>query len=130
MSNGRTTRMKALTVGLGAAALLAVAAMPAIAQTEITKIAYISPEAATDYGWNQQGLAGAEAAAAAIGAELIPADGSAMTTRRPSWRSSRRTARSSSSRRRPATPRPRRSSHATTPSPRSCGTSPIRPRPA
>ena len=76
MSNGRTTRMKALTVGLGAAALLAVAAMPAIAQTEITKIAYISPEAATDYGWNQQGLAGAEAAAAAIGAELIPADGS------------------------------------------------------
>lgn len=81
MSDGRTTRMKALTVGLGAAALLAVAAMPAFAQspaagTTITTMAYISPEAATDYGWNQQGLAGAEAAAASIGAELIPADGS------------------------------------------------------
>lgn len=77
MSDGRTrSRIRAWSAGLGAAALLAVAVMPAAAQTEITKVAYISPEAATDYGWNQQGLAGAQAAAASIGAELIPADGS------------------------------------------------------
>ena len=77
MSEGRTrTRIRAWSAGLGAAALLAMAVVPAAAQTTITKMAYISPEAATDYGWNQQGLAGAEAAATAIGAELIKADGS------------------------------------------------------
>jgi simple sugar transport system substrate-binding protein len=77
MSDVRTrSRIRAWSAGLGAAALLAVAAMPAAAQTEITTMAYISPEAATDYGWNQQGLVAAEAAAASIGAELIKADGS------------------------------------------------------
>lgn len=42
---------------------------------ELTKIAVITPEKANDYGWNQQGVEGAQAAAAAIGAELIVQDG-------------------------------------------------------
>lgn len=78
-------RIRTWSAGLGAAALLAAAALPVGAQSPaasqaagatITTMAYISPEAATDYGWNQQGLMGAEAAAASIGAELIKADGS------------------------------------------------------
>jgi simple sugar transport system substrate-binding protein len=61
--------------------LLAGSAVPAFAQspgagTTVTTMAYISPEAATDYGWNQQGYEAAEAAAAAVGATLIKADGS------------------------------------------------------
>jgi simple sugar transport system substrate-binding protein len=68
---------RAWSVGL-TAALLVGATVPAFAQdaAPITKIAYISPEAGTDFGWNQQGLEGAQAAAASIGAELIKADGS------------------------------------------------------
>ncbi len=81
MSEGRTTRIRAWTAGLGAAALLVVAALPTFAQspaagTAITTMAYISPEAATDFGWNQQGLLGAQAAAESVGATLIEAAGS------------------------------------------------------
>jgi simple sugar transport system substrate-binding protein len=42
---------------------------------ELTKIAVITPEKGNDYGWNQQGVEGAQAAADAIGAELIVQDG-------------------------------------------------------
>lgn len=73
---------RAWSVGL-ASLLLVGTAVPAFAQdasapasSTITTIAYISPEAATDFGWNQQGLAGAQAAAESIGATLIQADGS------------------------------------------------------
>jgi simple sugar transport system substrate-binding protein len=45
------------------------------AGVELTKIAVITPEKGNDYGWNQQGVEGAKAAAAAIGAELIVQDG-------------------------------------------------------
>lgn len=77
MSEGRTrSRIRAWSAGLGAATLLAMAVTPVAAQTTITTMAYISPEAATDYGWNQQGLQGAQAAADGIGATLIAADGS------------------------------------------------------
>jgi simple sugar transport system substrate-binding protein len=84
----RPTRpgVRSWTAGL-AALLLVGTAVPALAQdasapasaaagTTITTMAYISPEAATDYGWNQQGLVGAQAAADSIGATLIKADGS------------------------------------------------------
>ncbi len=78
----RIGRSKTWAVGV-AAVLLVGASVPTLAQsgspgapTTITSVAYISPEAATDFGWNQQGLAGAQAAADSIGATLIKADGS------------------------------------------------------
>jgi len=78
------SRIAALSAGIVSASLL-FAAVPALAQSpaaspamtsKITKMAYISPEQANDYGWNQQGAEGAQAAAAAIGATLEMADGS------------------------------------------------------
>ena len=45
------------------------------AVAQLTKIAVITPEKGNDYGWNQQGVEGAQAAADAIGAELIVQDG-------------------------------------------------------
>ena len=42
---------------------------------KVTKIAVITPEKGNDYGWNQQGVEGAQAAAAAVGAECIVQDG-------------------------------------------------------
>jgi basic membrane protein A len=81
----RSGRPKAWSVGL-AAMLLVGSTVPALAQSpgastgtmtsSITKMAYISPEQANDYGWNQQGAEGAQAAADSIGAELEMADGS------------------------------------------------------
>lgn len=77
------SRVAVLVAGLAAVSLLA-AAVPAMGQSPaasgatsgITKMAYISPEAATDFGWNQQGAIGAKTAADSVGAELIMADGS------------------------------------------------------
>jgi simple sugar transport system substrate-binding protein len=78
----RNGRRRAWSVGL-AGVLLAATAVPAFAQSAspatgmtITTMAYISPEAATDKGWNEQGAKGAQAAAEAIGATLIMADNS------------------------------------------------------
>lgn len=70
------SKSRVLAAGLGAALMVGAAIAPVAAQDALTKIGYISPEAATDYGWNQQGLAGAQAAADSIGAELIQADNS------------------------------------------------------
>jgi simple sugar transport system substrate-binding protein len=64
-------------------ALLTLAvALPAFSQSpaapaasSVTRIGYVSPEDATDFGWNQQGKEGAEFAAAAVGAEVDIADG-------------------------------------------------------
>ena len=50
------------------------AASGAIAQ-EIDTIAVLTPEAGTDFGWNQQGVDAARAAAEAMGLEIIVADG-------------------------------------------------------
>lgn len=38
-------------------------------------VGFVSPEKANDFGWNQQGLEGAQKAAAAVGAQLEVADG-------------------------------------------------------
>lgn len=70
------SKSRILAAGLGAALMVGAAVLPVAAEGELLKIGYISPEAATDYGWNQQGLVGAQAAAAAAGAELIQADNS------------------------------------------------------
>ena len=45
------------------------------ASVTLTKIAVITPEKGNDFGWNQQGVEGAQKAADAIGAELIVQDG-------------------------------------------------------
>ena len=64
-----------------AAPTAAVTAAPATATpvpsvaNKVTKIGIVSPEKANDYGWNQQGVEGAKAAAAAIGAQIEVADG-------------------------------------------------------
>lgn len=41
----------------------------------ITVMGVVAPEKANDYGWNQQGVEGAQTAADSIGAELLVADG-------------------------------------------------------
>lgn len=53
---------------------LVLAALPARAG-EIDTIAILTPEAGTDFGWNQQGVEAAKAAAAAAGIEIIVAEG-------------------------------------------------------
>ena len=83
------SRIAALSAGIVSASLLLAAAAPAFAQSpaasmaagspmtsSIKNIGYISPELANDYGWNQQGWEGAQAAAAAYGATTQKADGS------------------------------------------------------
>ncbi|MFQ5427164.1 MAG: BMP family ABC transporter substrate-binding protein, partial [Gaiellales bacterium] len=49
---------------------------PAPAEPEVTvaKVAVVAPEKANDFGWNQQGVEGATAAATAMGAEIEVAD--------------------------------------------------------
>lgn len=62
---------------LAAGALALTVAAPVAAQdSAVTKVGYVSPEAAADFGWNEQGAAGAQAAADSVGAELIMADDS------------------------------------------------------
>ncbi len=81
----RSTRSRSAVAAAGFATLSlllaatgpAAAQSPSAATSTITTMAYISPEAATDFGWNQQGALGAQAAADSIGAELIMADGPA-----------------------------------------------------
>lgn len=64
-------------VVLATGALALTVAAPAAAQDDaIEKVGYVSPEAAADFGWNEQGAAGAQAAAESVGAEIIVADDS------------------------------------------------------
>jgi simple sugar transport system substrate-binding protein len=86
MREGKIGRGFALALVLVRAVTLAVAAGCGREETaaptseeeggvEVTKVAVITPEKANDYGWNQQGVEGAQAAAAAVGAECIVQDG-------------------------------------------------------
>ncbi len=96
------SRLAALGAGLGAISLIlgacstgaspsptaaATTAPPAASPSEVAsaapsvankvlKMAVISPEKGNDFGWNQQGVDGAKAAAAAVGASIEVADGS------------------------------------------------------
>jgi len=51
------------------------ASASATPSVKVTKIAVITPEKGNDYGWNQQGVEGAQAAAESVGAECIVQDG-------------------------------------------------------
>ncbi len=57
-----------------AAASVPPSASPAAAN-KVEKMAVIAPEKGNDFGWNQQGVDGAKAAAASVGAEIEVADG-------------------------------------------------------
>ena len=72
---GKMGRTWALALGLLAAAVISgIAALPAEAR-EVKKIAILTPEDPTDYGWNQQGVDAAKAVAARLGLEFMPATG-------------------------------------------------------
>lgn len=66
----------ALCVGLGAP----------VAAEEISAIAILTPEAGTDFGWNQQGIEGAKAAGEAEGVEVIVAENLGYGDVRPTLR--------------------------------------------
>ena len=60
------------------------------AAAEVTKIGIVAPEKANDYGWNQQGVESAQAAADAAGAEVEVADGVGYENITPVLRQPRR----------------------------------------
>jgi basic membrane protein A len=72
----RDSRMARCGAAVAAGALALAIAAPAAAQDGVAEIGYISPEDATDFGWNEQGLAGAQAAADSVGGTVIAAAGS------------------------------------------------------
>ena len=61
-----------LLVVVGALVATTVSAAPA---KKVTKVGFASPEKPNDYGWNQQGFAGAQAAAKSQGASVIASTG-------------------------------------------------------
>ena len=67
----------AITAALGSAAL---------AQQTVEQIAILTPEEGTDYGWNQQGIEAAKAAAEQTGVELLTAQGLGYGDVRPTLR--------------------------------------------
>ena len=69
-----TTATVAPTVAPTEAPSVAPSAEPSVAN-KILKMAVIAPEKGNDFGWNQQGVDGAKAAAASVGAEIEVADG-------------------------------------------------------
>lgn len=76
-------------IKIGVVATISVAllpmATPALAK-EVTSIAILTPEEGTDFGWNQQGVDGARAAAEAAGVEVIVASGLGYGDVRPAMR--------------------------------------------
>ena len=75
-SSGATPSPSAAGTTAPSASPSAVAASPsASVANKVTKMAVIAPEKANDFGWNQQGVDGAKAAAAAVGATIDVADG-------------------------------------------------------
>lgn len=67
------------------AAICASLGLPAHAE-EITSIAIMTPEAGTDFGWNQQGIEGAKAAGKAEGVEVVVAENLGYGDVRPTLR--------------------------------------------
>jgi basic membrane protein A and related proteins len=58
-----------------AAALVLGIAVAAAGAADVGQVGIAAPEKANDYGWNQQGVSGAKAAASATGAKIDVADG-------------------------------------------------------
>jgi simple sugar transport system substrate-binding protein len=77
--------LKALRNTVSAAVLAALAAGAAQA-ADVKAIAILTPEEGTDFGWNQQGVDAAKAAAAATGVEVIVAQGLGYGDVRPALR--------------------------------------------
>jgi simple sugar transport system substrate-binding protein len=71
---------------VAAAALVVVAGGAASAQQKVTSVGFAAPEKPTDYGWNQQGFAGAKKAAKATGAKVLDATGSGYDNVEPNLR--------------------------------------------
>lgn len=69
-----------------AAAVLALGAFGAAQAADVKAIAILTPEEGTDFGWNQQGVDAAKAAAAATGVEVIVAQGLGYGDVRPALR--------------------------------------------
>lgn len=77
-----TKWMKGSVLAALAAAFMASAALAA----DVKSIAILTPEEGTDFGWNQQGVAGAKAAAEAAGIEVTVASGLGYGDVRPAMR--------------------------------------------
>ncbi|SON53782.1 Purine-binding protein precursor [Hartmannibacter diazotrophicus] len=71
---------------LGGVALALMAATSLAGAAELKSIAILTPEAGTDYGWNQQGIDAAKAAAKAAGIEAMVADNLGYGDVRPTLR--------------------------------------------
>src|SRR5215210_1242557 len=71
---------------LGVVAALVVVAGGAASPAKVSEAGFAAPEKPTDYGWNQQGFAGAKKAAAATGAKVLDATGSGYDNVEPNLR--------------------------------------------
>ena len=78
--------MRKILLGSAALALLAVTSLSMASAAELKSIAILTPEAGTDYGWNQQGIDAAKAAGAAAGVKVIVADNLGYGDVRPTLR--------------------------------------------
>ena len=85
INKGDSTMLKHLKVAASAAIIAGVALGGAHA-AEVNTIAILTPEEGTDFGWNQQGVEAARAAAEATGVELITAEGLGYGDIRPTLR--------------------------------------------
>lgn len=80
---------KVVHLGFAASLLVGVAAIGAVSPVEaaeVTKLAVLTPEDPTDYGWNQQGHDAAKAVAETYGLEFLPATGLGYGDVRPTLR--------------------------------------------
>ncbi len=77
---------KQLLQGTALALALTVAGGLGASAAEVDTIAILVPEQGTDFGWNQQGVDAARAAAAATGVEVIAAEGLGYGDVRPTLR--------------------------------------------
>lgn len=78
--------MRKILLGSAALAMLAVTSVSMASAAELKSIAILTPEAGTDYGWNQQGIDAAKAAGAAAGVKVIVADNLGYGDVRPTLR--------------------------------------------
>jgi len=81
---GMTARLTlAVSLMVGA---VAAGALSSAQAAEVTKLAILTPEEPTDYGWNQQGHDAARAVAEQYGLEFLPATGLGYGDVRPTLR--------------------------------------------
>ncbi|WP_193178554.1 putative B6 ABC transporter substrate-binding protein [Oricola nitratireducens] len=78
--------MKNYIISTASAIILSGVMLSGAFAAEVKSIAILTPEEGTDYGWNQQGVDGAKAAAKAAGIEAIVAQGLGYGDVRPTLR--------------------------------------------